>query len=83
MAYTYSCCEQCRNKQVYKRMKTIEARISERLERQIDALVEHGWFSSRDQILQEALRRFMEAHRPDLMERFLKEDVEWGLRGRS
>ncbi|MCI0682324.1 MAG: ribbon-helix-helix domain-containing protein [Gemmataceae bacterium] len=64
-------------------MKTVEAKISERLDRQIDALVEQGWFDSRDKVVQEAIRRFMEAHRPELMERFIREDVEWGLRGRS
>jgi Arc/MetJ-type ribon-helix-helix transcriptional regulator len=51
-------------------MKTIEAKISQRLDRQIDALVEHGWFDSRDKVLQEAIRRFLEAHRPELMERY-------------
>jgi len=64
-------------------VKTVEAKISERLDRQIDALVEQGWFDSRDKVVQEAIRRFMQAHRPELMERFTREDVEWGLRGRS
>jgi len=64
-------------------MKTIEAKISERLHRQIDALVEKGWFHSRDKVLEEALRRFLQAHRPELMEQFIREDVEWGLRGRN
>jgi Arc/MetJ-type ribon-helix-helix transcriptional regulator len=64
-------------------MKTVETKISNRLDREIDALVERGWFPTRDEIVQEAIRRFLDAHRPDLMERFVREDVEWGLRGRS
>jgi len=64
-------------------MKTVEARISEQLNGQIDALVEQGWFRSRDQLFQEALRRFLDAHRPELMDRFVREDVAWGLRGRN
>ena len=64
-------------------VKTVETKISDRLQSQIDALVERGWFRSRSQVLQEALRRFLEAHRPELMERFIREDVEWGLRGRT
>lgn len=64
-------------------MQTIEAEISENLARQIDLLVEGGWFQSRDKLLLEAIRRFLEAHRPELMESFIREDVEWGLRGRS
>ena len=64
-------------------MKTIATKIPERLDRQIDALVELGWFQSRDNVLQEAIRRFLEAHRPELMKRFVSEDVEWGLRGKT
>ena len=64
-------------------MKIVEAKISDQLDRQIDALVEQGWFRSRDQVFKEAIRRFLEAHRPELMERFIREDVEWGLRGRT
>jgi hypothetical protein len=26
-----------------------------------------------------ALRRFVESHRAELMERFIREDVDWGL----
>ena len=62
-------------------MSTIQAKIPEKLDRQIDALVDQGWFRSRDQVFQEAVRRFLESHRPELMERFVREDVEWGLRG--
>lgn len=64
-------------------MKVIETKIPDRLDREIDSLVEHGWFKSREQVLQEAVRRFLEAHRAELMERFVCEDVEWGLRGRT
>jgi Arc/MetJ-type ribon-helix-helix transcriptional regulator len=61
----------------------VEAKISERLDHPIDALVEKGWFPSRERVLPEAIRRFLEAQRPEVMEPFLREDVEWGLRGRS
>jgi Arc/MetJ-type ribon-helix-helix transcriptional regulator len=64
-------------------MKTVETRIPDKLDRLIDVLVERGWFSSRDEVVREAIRRFLDAHRPELMERFVREDVEWGLRGRS
>jgi Arc/MetJ-type ribon-helix-helix transcriptional regulator len=64
-------------------MKTVETRIPDRLDRAIDALVEQGWFSNRDEVVQEAIRRFLDIHRPELLEKFVREDVEWGLRGRS
>ena len=62
-------------------MKTVEIKIPDRLQREIDALVEHGWFSSQNEVVREAIRRFLEAHKPELIERFVREDVEWGLRG--
>lgn len=34
-------------------------------------------------VIAEALRRFLETHRPELMEMFIREDVEWGLRGKD
>jgi Arc/MetJ-type ribon-helix-helix transcriptional regulator len=64
-------------------MKLIETEIPDRLDREIDALVEHGWYKSREHVLQEAVRRFLECHRAELMERFVRDDVEWGLRGRT
>ena len=47
------------------------------------SIARKGWFGSRDKVVQDAIRRFMEAHQPELMERFIREDVEWGLRGQS
>lgn len=64
-------------------MKTVDAKISDRLNRGIEALVERGWFASRDEVVQEAIKRFLDAHRPELIEKFIREDVEWALRGRS
>ena len=64
-------------------MKTVEAQIVDRLDRALNVLVEEGWFSNRGEVVQEALRRFLEAHGPELLEKFVREDVEWGLRGRS
>lgn len=64
-------------------MKTIEAQIPEQMDRAIEALISRGWFGSREEVVREAIRRFLDSHQPDLMERFVREDVEWGLRGRS
>jgi hypothetical protein len=47
----------------------VKAKASEPLDRRIDALVENGWFPSRGRVLQEAIRRFLKAHRPELWNR--------------
>ena len=62
-------------------MKTIRAEISDQLYRQMDTLVKQGWFGSHKDVIDQALRRFLESHRPELMEKFIREDVEWGLHG--
>jgi Arc/MetJ-type ribon-helix-helix transcriptional regulator len=64
-------------------MKTIQVKIPDELYRQMDTLVKEGWFRSQEDVIDEALRRFLESHRPELMEKFIREDVEWGLHGTS
>ena len=48
---------------------------------EIQALVDAGWFSSRDALVVDALRRFIDSHSDELMGSFICEDIEWGLRG--
>lgn len=61
----------------------IETEIPTQLFAEMKTLVESGWFRSIDDVVLDALRRFLDAHREELMEGFLREDVEWGLRGRD
>jgi len=44
-------------------------------------LVEMGWFRNLDEMMIDALRRYVESHRSDMMEEFIRQDVEWGLKG--
>jgi len=57
-------------------IKTI---LPPRVHQQMRALVAEGWFRDEDELVFEALRRYLETHQPELMERFVREDVEWGL----
>lgn len=52
-----------------------------RLAEALKSLVDEGWYSDVQSVVNEALRRYPATHRPDLMERYIREDVEWGLRG--
>jgi Arc/MetJ-type ribon-helix-helix transcriptional regulator len=62
-------------------MKTIQTQVPEQLYQQLHSLIADGWFRDEEELLREALRRFLETHRPDLMEHFMREDVKWGLHG--
>lgn len=50
---------------------------------QIKFLIDVGWFQDENAIITEALCRFLETYKPELMEKFIKEDIEWGLRGKD
>ena len=63
--------------------KTIQAELPERLMEDAQAMVDRGWAGSLDELLAEALRRYLESHSENLAEHFIREDVEWGLRGRD
>lgn len=62
-------------------MKTIRAKIPDKLHEQLTRLVKEGWYRSQEDIINEALRRYLRWHTPELMEKHILDDVEWGLRG--
>jgi Arc/MetJ-type ribon-helix-helix transcriptional regulator len=62
-------------------MGVIQAEIPEQLIRKAQALVRDGWFRDEEDLFTEAIRRFVETHRTELMEKFIRQDVEWGLHG--
>ncbi len=51
------------------------------LAERVRAAVEAGWFASEQDVVSEAVSHFLDTYRPDLQERFLREDLEWGLDG--
>ena len=62
-------------------MKTVQTEIPDKLYKEAESLVREGWFRDEAELLSEALRRFLDTHRPELMEKFIRDDVEWGLHG--
>ena len=59
----------------------IEARLPAALAAQARAFVAEGSATDLDDLLAEALRRFLDSHASDLTAKFVEEDVQWGLRG--
>ena len=62
-------------------MRTISTEVPEQLYKKAEALVKEGWFRDEKDIFFEAIRRFLDSHQSELMEKFVRDDVEWGLRG--
>ena len=59
----------------------IQAEIPQQLCQQAQLLIQHGWANNLQEVINDALRRYVESHQELLTEAFIKEDVEWGLHG--
>ncbi|MEK6681096.1 MAG: CopG family transcriptional regulator [Nitrospirota bacterium] len=64
-------------------MKAICTELPDKVYEEVKLLVEKGWFKNEDDIVLEALRRFLDIHKVELMEKFIREDVQWGLHGKE
>lgn len=64
-------------------MTTIQTQIPDQLLQQAQYLVQQGWIANMDELIAESMRRYLESHREALTEQFIREDVEWGLRGQD
>ena len=60
---------------------SIYTEIPEQLRQQAQTLVQQGWANNLEEVINEALRRYLESHQGVLTEAFIQEDVEWGLHG--
>ena len=60
---------------------SIQTEVPTGLINQAQKLIDAGWFRDLDEIMLDALRRFLESHQEELMEDFIRQDVEWGLSG--
>ena len=63
--------------------ETINTQIPKALIKSMNNLVKEGWYLNINSIIIDALRHYIDSHQPDLMEKFILEDVEWGLDGKE
>ena len=59
----------------------IQAQLPDNLINQAQELVKAGWANNLDDLLADALRRYLESHSLALSEKFILDDVQWGLHG--
>jgi hypothetical protein len=60
---------------------TLQTEVPNRLLTELQGLVTAGWSRTLDELVLDALRRYADSHGQELMEGFVREDVEWGLEG--
>jgi Arc/MetJ-type ribon-helix-helix transcriptional regulator len=61
-------------------MKAIRVELPEKLAAEIEAFVKTGWFGSEAEVIRTALMDFVRRNRVGLLERFMREDIEWALK---
>lgn len=62
-------------------MTTLTIQCPDQLAKQLEDFVKEGWATDAGEAVVEALRRFLEARRPDVVRGQVLADVEWGLTG--
>ena len=64
-------------------MKCITVECPDKLHEQLLTFVRSGWAHSPEEAVIEALRRFLDSHRPELQEAHVLKDIEWVLKGKE
>lgn len=67
----------------YDTMDTVPAKLTRRLVEEIDEMVREGWYANRSELIRDAVRQAIKRARTGRLEAAIKEDVEWGLRGKD
>lgn len=63
-------------------MKTIPAKVTPRLEMEMEEIIKEGWYASKSDFIRAAIRELIRKTRVERIEASIKEDVEWGLHGK-
>ena len=62
---------------------SVRAELPEELVEHARKFVEAGWAANFDQLMADALQRYLESHSADLAETLIREDTQGGLHGRD
>ena len=64
-------------------MKTIQVELPDKVDSELEAMVQAGWFRSKDEVVRQALLDFVRRNHLELQERFQQEDIVWALQQKS
>ena len=62
-------------------MEVIPTKLTKKLEIEMDAIIEEGWYASRSEFIRDAVRDMIKKMKAERLESAIKEDVKWGLYG--
>ncbi|MBI2159502.1 MAG: CopG family transcriptional regulator [Candidatus Rokubacteria bacterium] len=61
-------------------MKSVQVELPDKLAAEVEAYVRAGWFGSEADVIRTALAEFIRRNRLELLERFMREDIDWALK---
>jgi putative addiction module CopG family antidote len=61
-------------------MDTVTAKLTTRLTRELDELIETGLYANRSEAIRDAVRDLLDRKRLQRLEAAVREDIAWGLR---
>jgi len=64
-------------------MRNVTIDLPERVNREVEAMVNAGWFDDEGEVLRFALAQFLRRYRSELVERFEREDIAWAIPGKA
>ena len=64
-------------------MKVVHVEIPDKLAAEIEAYVRAGWFGSEAEVIRAAVADFVRRRRIELLERFMRDDIEWALKPKT
>ena len=64
-------------------MKTISLELPDSEAREVAEAAESCGYASGEALARESLRRFLDSHTAELQEKFVMQDVVWGLHGKE
>ena len=64
-------------------MKAIHVEFPDRLAAEIEAYVRAGWFDSEAEVVRAAVSDFIRRRRIELLEGFMRDDIEWALKQKN
>jgi Arc/MetJ-type ribon-helix-helix transcriptional regulator len=60
-------------------MKSMRLELPDKLAAELNLLVQGGWFRDEEEAVRLAIVEFLRQRRPELLERFQRDDIAWAL----
>ena len=60
-------------------MKTVPAKITPKLEMEMEEIIKEGWYASKSDFIRDAVRELIRKIKVERLEASMKEDAQWGL----